>query len=397
MLLKIMIAIGIGILAGVFTGLTPGIHINLVSVMMLSISPWLLLYTNPVVLCVFVVAMSVTHTFLDSLPSIFLGAPDADTALGVLPGHRYLLRGNGMMAVKLTLVGSLSSLILSAMMFPLLLPVVRCGYPLIVPYIGWMLLTTVVFMIFRDRNKAWAVLVFLLSGAFGLIVFRMETLKDPLFPMLSGLFGISTLIISLLESQSIPPQEESDEIQLKPWITMKALFSGQISGFITATMPGLGASTAAVLSMQITRKLGDHGFMILMGAISTANFVLSLVTFQVLSKARNGSIIAVQKLIGEPSNILLFIVTALVAGGTATVLALFIGKGFAKLIGRVSYARLVSAVIVFIISLTIILTGWLGLIVLIVGTAIGILPAKAKVTRTHAMGCLLLPVMIYFF
>ncbi len=100
MFLEILLAILLGILAGIITGLTPGIHINLISVMLLSVSPVLLKYTNPIALAVFIIAMSVTHTFLDAIPSIFLGAPESATALGVLPGHRYLLKGYGLMAVS---------------------------------------------------------------------------------------------------------------------------------------------------------------------------------------------------------------------------------------------------------------------------------------------------------
>jgi putative membrane protein len=398
MFLALIGAIALGILAGVFTGLAPGIHINLISALLVSSAPILLTYTNALVLCCFIIAMSITHTFLDSLPSIFLGAPEAETVLGVLPGHRYLLRGQGMMAVKLTIFGCLASLILCILLFPLFMPIVQYGYPLLEPFIGWLILAAVVFMLLRDDKKLWALLVFGMSGAFGLIVFDIETLKDPLFPMLSGLFGISTMLISLAESQSIPPQVESEELKLRPRVTVKALLSGIFSGFITATMPGLGASTAAVISMQITRKLGDHGFMILMGAINTANFVLSLVTFMLLAKARNGSIIAVQKLMSEADamQIWLFLSVALVAGCVAAVLGLAIGRAFARLIARINYRVTVIIVIASITGLTVFLSGWIGLIVMLTGTAIGILPAKAKVTRTHAMGCLLVPVMIYF-
>ena len=105
-MLEILIAVCIGILIGIFTGLTPGIHINLISLLVVSSSVILLNYFSIVSLACFIISMSVTHSFLDSIPGIFLGAPDADMVLGVLPGHRYLLKGNGMMALKLTLVGS---------------------------------------------------------------------------------------------------------------------------------------------------------------------------------------------------------------------------------------------------------------------------------------------------
>jgi len=341
--------------------------------------------------------MSVTHTFLDSIPSIFLGAPEAATALGVLPGHRYLLKGNGLMALKLTIIGSFGALILSIILFPLILPIIKFIYPLIKDYIGWLLLLVVIFMILRDKFKIWALFIFLLSGIFGLLVFNLN-LKNPLFPMLSGLFGVSTLLISLSQNQKIPKQKYSKDIKLEPSKTIQALGSGQFSGFLTSMFPGLGAAQAAVLSMQITPNLGDHGFMVLIGSINTANFTMSLATLYVLNKARNGSVVAISKLMESINitHILLFLFTALIAGSVAVFLALKIGKIFAELISKVNYRILIISIILFITTLTIILTGPLGFFVLIVSTSIGIIPAIVKTTRTHGMGCLLLPVMIYF-
>ncbi len=341
--------------------------------------------------------MSVTHTFLDSIPSIFLGAPDSAQALGVLPGHRYLLKGNGLMALKLTIIGSFGALILSIVLFPLLIYIVDFVYPLIKNYIGYLLLIVVTFMILRDKFKIWALFIFLLSGTFGFLVLNLN-LKNPLFPMLSGLFGISTLLISLLKNHKIPPQKIDQEIKLDKKKTIKALGSGQFSGFLTSMFPGLGAAQAAVLSMQITPNLGDHGFMVLIGSINTANFTMSLATLYVLNKARNGSIVAISKLMESfnLTHIVIFLFTALIAGSAAVFLALKIGKIFSKLITKINYKKLVISIILFITILTIILTGPLGFFVLIISTFMGIIPALIKTTRTHSMGCLLLPVIIYF-
>ncbi len=398
MFLEILLAILLGVTAGIITGLTPGIHINLISVLLLSFSAFLLRYTSPVVLAVFIISMSVTHTFLDAIPSIFLGAPDSATALGVLPGHRYLLKGYGLMAVKLTLVGSFGAVLLSIILFPLFLVIIKYGYPLIMDYIGYLLIAVAAFMILRDKKKLWALFVFLLTGALGLIVLNMPNFPNPLFPMLSGMFGISTLLISLNESQSLPDQKEEQGIKLKKSITIKALLSGQFSGFITAVLPGIGAASAAVISMQITRKLGDNGFMVLMGSIGTVNFILSMATLWILDKARNGSVVAVQQLINSLNlqTIIIFLSAVLVAGSVSVYLVLRIGRIFSRLIAKVNYRLLLGGIISFITVLVIIMTGWLGFLVLVVSTAAGIIPAVTKITRTHGMGCLLLPVILYF-
>ena len=105
MFYDVILAVLIGCLAGCITGLIPGIHVNLISMLLISMSGYLLGMTDPISLAVFIISMAITHTFLDSIPSVFLGAPDADMALGVLPGHRLLLEGKGYEAVKLTVIG----------------------------------------------------------------------------------------------------------------------------------------------------------------------------------------------------------------------------------------------------------------------------------------------------
>ncbi|MFH1770335.1 MAG: tripartite tricarboxylate transporter permease [archaeon] len=265
MILEILIAVALGIIAGIITGLTPGIHINLVALLVLSAAPFLSLYFGFSALACFIIAMSVTHTFLDSIPSIYLGAPDSDQVLGVLPGHRYLLVGHGYTALKLTVIGSFGALLLSIVLFAVFVPIVKYGYDLISDYIGYILLAVVTFMILRDRKKLWALFVFVLAGTLGFIVLNIPGFENPLFPMLSGLFGVATLLISLNSNDSMPVQKIEKEIKLPKKLTLKALLSGQLSGFLTAVLPGVGAATAAVLSLQITRNLGDKGFMILTG------------------------------------------------------------------------------------------------------------------------------------
>jgi len=398
MFFEILIAIVLGITAGIFTGLTPGIHINLISVLLLSFSPILLQYTNIISLCCFIIAMSVTHTFLDSIPSIFLGAPDSDMALGVLPGHRYLLKGLGLTAVKLTIIGSFGALLLSVLLFPLLIPLVKFGYPLIERYIGFILIAVVVFMIIRDRKRIWAFFVFLIAGVLGLVVLNMPNFENPLFPLFSGLFGISTLVISLLHNEKIPMQAKKQYVRVSNLKAFKALFSGGFSGFITAVMPGLGASTAAVISMQMTKNLKEDGFMILMGSINTFNFILSIVTLYVLDKARNGSIIVIQKLVDAITinHIIIFLCAVLIAGSLSVFLALGLSKIFSKIMSIVNYRKMVLSIIFLITALVLVLTGPLGLLILIISTAIGIIPPTVNISRTHAMGCLLLPVILYF-
>ena len=111
MILALIAALLLGVLSGTLTGLFPGIHINLVGAMLLaSIGGGIFVGVPAVALVVFVVAMAITHTFIDFIPSIFLGAPEEETYLSVLPGRQLLKEGRGYEAVVVTFYGALVAL-----------------------------------------------------------------------------------------------------------------------------------------------------------------------------------------------------------------------------------------------------------------------------------------------
>ena len=100
----------IGVSLGTVTGLIPGIHVN-------TMIPFFYILNPSFETCIVIVALMVTHTFLDFIPSTLLGIPDETTALTVLPAHRMLLEGRGLEAIKLTAVGSLGSMLVSFLIF----------------------------------------------------------------------------------------------------------------------------------------------------------------------------------------------------------------------------------------------------------------------------------------
>ena len=401
MFFEIITAVICGVCAGIITGLIPGIHINLVSLILLSLSGYFLGFTSPIVLACFIIAMSITHTFLDSIPSIFLGAPDADTALAVLPGHQLLLEGRGYEAVKLTVIGSLCCLILVIAIIPFLIPVVPAIYKYIEPFMAYILIAVSVYMVSKEGNwlqRFWGLFVFLSSGILGLIVLTLPNVKQPLFPMLSGLFGISTLLYSLSQKVTIPNQKITEDIKIPRKNTIKALSAATFSGSLTGIFPGLGAAQAAILSMNIVGNIGNYAFLILIGGINTVNFAFSLVTLYTLQKARNGAVVAVMEIVKsiDINGLITFLAVALIAGGLATFLVLLFTRIFSRIITKVNYRMLCFVIISFITVLTFYFSSWIGLLILIVSTAIGLIAPITGVKRSNAMGSLLLPVILFF-
>ncbi|MFA5741268.1 MAG: tripartite tricarboxylate transporter permease, partial [Candidatus Izemoplasmatales bacterium] len=91
----------LGIIAGIIAGLTPGLHANNIAIIALT-SPF---FGED--FAAFILSMCIVQTFVDFVPTIFLGAPDTETFEGVLPGHAMLLEGKGMEAICLTVFGGI--------------------------------------------------------------------------------------------------------------------------------------------------------------------------------------------------------------------------------------------------------------------------------------------------
>ena len=399
MFLEILIAITLGVLAGTFTGLIPGVHVNLVALLLALSSP---LIPLPVFyICVIIICCAITHTFISSIPSIYLGAPDSDNALSVLPGHRYLFKGLGHVAVLYTIVGSLFSLVACVALFPLFLIAIKAVYAIVSSFIGHLLAFTMAFMIIREKKLKKiiaAAAFFLISGSLGIITFNIAAFSNPLFHMLSGLFGISLLVVSLIQTSSLPKQSESDEFDLPLGVTARSVAGATGMGFIAAFLPGFGSSQAAILAKEMLGDIGDKGFLILVGGINTANMLLSLCTVYVLDKARNGAIVSVRELIGrvDHDTVLMFILSALVAASFATIVAIKVSLAFCRLIQKVHYPTLIIIIMTFIVILSFLFDGFLGLYLLLISTFIGMCASISGIGKNHLMGCLILPVIFYF-
>jgi len=379
-----------GIVFGIVTGLAPGIHVNLVCTGLVALFPFLPL--EPLAAVVFIVALATTHTFLDALPSVFLGAPNSSDVLGVLPGHRYLLAGQGLVAVRLSNLGALFGLGAGLLVFPFFVRLTAWFELVPRGVLGWTLLAIPIVMALRDSKRLWALGIAALAALYGWLGLQHP---DPLFPMLSGLFGAATLIASLGETSTIPEQKLAGPLGLSWGIAVRVVLGGLVAGGLTAVLPGLGAAHAAVVGMLFAARAGDAGFLVLTGVIGTANFFLSLAAYASMEKARNGALLTATAIApGFP--VLLGIGAALFAGGLAFLITAWLGRYAARLIGALPYRELTIGVLCFVSVLVVVLTGWVGLVLYVTGAALGLLAPLSGAARAHAMSCILVSVGLRF-
>jgi putative membrane protein len=395
MLIEIIIASLVGILFGTFTGLIPGIHINLVGVLLISLAASALSVISPIYIAIFVVAMAITHTFVDFIPSIFLGCPDTDTELSILPGHELLKQGKGHEAIMLTTYGSLAAILLLILISVPSIALIPKVYEFIKDLIPYILIFILIILIILEKNKIAALIVLSLTGILGLSVLN-SPVNEPLLPLLTGLFGGSMLVTSIKNKVKIPKQNIENPHVTKREI-FKPLMGALIASPLCSFLPGLGSGQAAVIGNTIS-KTDKKGFLILLGATNTLVMGFSFISLYVILKTRTGAAVALQEILGQltPGLITLILIISTVVGITAFFLTKNLTKFFSRRIEKVSYSTLSVITLIILLAVTLSVSGILGAIILTVSTITGIYCISLGVRRTHMMGCLLIPTILLY-
>jgi len=400
MLPQLLLAIILGLTAGTITGIIPGIHINLIAILLLSISATLLNLTTPLTLVIFITAMAITHTFVDYIPSIFLGAPDEDSILSVLPGHKLLLKGHGYAGIIFTLYGSLSALLIILILTPIFTYLLPPIYPYIQKIMPFLLILISAYLITSEKNKKlWALVIFLLAGFLGIASLNLN-IKEPLLPLLTGLFGASNLIISIKQKTKIPEQKiiPLRKIRLRKKSILKTSIASIIAAPFTAFLPGLGASQAALIGKEVAGELDSREFLFLLGAINTIVMGLSFIALYSIQKTRTGAAVAISKIISpvNPQILTYIIATIIISGIFAFFITIQIAKIISKRVHKIKYSKLSLLILSLLTILTIYFAGFLGLLVFIISASLGTFTILIGIKRMHLMGCLLIPTILFY-
>ncbi|MCA9485940.1 MAG: tripartite tricarboxylate transporter permease, partial [Nanoarchaeota archaeon] len=315
--------------------------------------------------------------------------------------HQMLREGKGHAAVVYTLYGSLIGLVvilIFSFLFVLFLDDIYSYIQIGIPYL---LVLISFYLIFREDDWINAGVVFAMAGFLGLFAFNLPV-KEPLLPLLSGLFGVSALVVSLQARISIPKQDVEKLREIK--ISFKEMLKG---GFVSALcaplcsfLPGIGSGHAAVIGSEISGDSGKdkRNFLFLVGAINTIVMALSFVTIYVIGKGRSGAAVAVGEILGVISleNLSFIIVAVLISGIIAFFLGIFLSGLFARGVGKVSYGKISIGIIVLLFVVNLVLSNWLGLIVLIISSALGVFCITSGVRRIQLMGVLLVPTIVFY-
>ena len=407
----------IGASVGMFSGLVPGIHVNTLASLMLIAYPFIESCISvfadqsyvPILLSACIVSASVVHSFVSYVPSVFTGVPDQDNVMSMLPGHRLLLEGRGMAAVRAAAIGSIiGAMSAVAVAIPLQYLMINGLRGYLDGITSVILLMAVVALILSERSpKKWglAAALIAISGIMGSICmfspipYRGLIMDGTLlFPLLTGLFGIPVLISSPPDAE-IPHQIDDNEHP----VTSAPGFKGVLTGSIVGWFPGITATAGAAFTRMFVDEKSAERYIALVSSIGTASTVFALITLSVSGKSRTGTMAVVREIIGTDMSgvgnwifilMLLSVAIASLIGYLATIRS---GKIMARMISHVNIRKMNGAIIVLIVALVVATTGAWGIFVLIISALIGMIPIGAGTGRVHLSGCLLVPVILMQF
>jgi len=433
----------LGVLMGVATGLLPGLHVNNIALILLSLSGTIVAFCSPlfsygiseqfifILICGFIIAVSVSHTFHDCIPTTFIGAPDEDTALSVLPAHGLLLEGNGYKAVALSALGSYGAIVVCIFIFFLIRFIIGSPlffYSTLQEIMVWVLIAISILMLGTEKAKIddfgskgirpaisgmlFATFVFFLAGIFGIVILECA-LDSPigldaplLFPALAGSFGMPTLFNSLMTKPVIPKQTIKKLVLTakEKKSSILSIITGTLAGVLVSIIPGITSATGTIIAMNAREGSGNEQTIVTLSSVNTASAFSVIIVLFIILRPRSGAALAVNEMIAVeewttlmiPTTLIYLLIFLVFAGSLSYFLTLSVGKLFARKFADAPYSLIVTLTITMIAILVYLFTGVMGLFILASATCIGFLPVFWGVRRSHCMGLLLIPIIIHF-
>ncbi|MDI6839929.1 MAG: tripartite tricarboxylate transporter permease [bacterium] len=414
--MTIIIFVLIGVLTSSLFSLIPALHIyNIIAFLTIST------FIDPLWLTSIMLGMIIGFSIVNTIPSIFLGAPDESAAFLVLPGHRYMLQGRGHEACLLSGIGSLLAIFAIIPLIPLLIKVVPLLRVILYKNSGWVIGAVIVYVLISewpkggDRGRpgykfidAWkslgaGILTFCLSGFIGMILFYkpitpVERGFQNLMPAFIGLFAIPWVTMNILLGRDIPTQNIVKSMDVKPSHLLQSLFSGMFGGLFAAIVPGVTGGVGGLLAGHATAQRDDRIFIISQGVSKTTYYVGAFMLFLVPGLSmRRGGLAWMASIRYTPSRWCDFyhlIAGCLLGAILAFFLLDYFAKRIASLIDKYTYKRISWAGLITIIALVLVMTGPMGLIIAGVSTGIGLIPILFNSRRLNCLGVILVPICL---
>ena len=421
--LVVALAAAGGALASALISWLPALHIyNILGLLMMFLYalPGHGAAMPPELILPFMIGLVVGWSMLNTVPSVLRGTPDEGAIFTVLPGQKYLMLGRGHEGVMMTGVGALAGLFFIVLVMgplaPKLLPVIR---GVMQPHMHWVLWVITAFILMSEWPKggtlgpegwhrfldAWrglgaGLLTFFLSGLLGFILLNRPPV-DPdvafqnILPAFVGLFAVPWCILNIFSAVNPPPQKMATSLAINGDVILRGTIAGGLGGGFAASFPVITAGIGGLLAGHATAQRDERVFIISQGVSKQVYYVGAFMLFFVpgLHAARGGGAMMLRTFhtAGSYYEYFMALASIAIAGAVAFLLLGPLTRVVLKFIERFDYRSASWLALAICLAMVLGITGWAGLVVMLVATGIGLLPVLFGSRRLNCLGILLLP------
>ncbi|MFH0881309.1 MAG: tripartite tricarboxylate transporter permease [Lentisphaerota bacterium] len=414
---------GVGI-AAVFS-IIPGLHIyNVIAFTMLIAFAFIDIFKalDPLYTTCFIMGMVVGFSVLFTVSSQFFQPCDDSFRSVMLPHERYLFEGRGYEAVMLSGVGSLMALLFIAGLFPFLTKPIGILRELIRPHIYWILGLVIAFVLISEWPKdhgvgkttaqryadGWGqmgmgLFTFIAAGVLGMFMFYntilpLQSAFQSLMPVFIGLFALSSQIMTVITRASIPPQHIASTIEMAPHDVLRGSMTGLVAGMFSCLTPGLTPGPALLMSAHATASSGEKQFIIGGGAARVLYYIGAIVLFFMpdVYMRRGGAAINISLFFVPETVEQYYLISGIIAfsGAISLFLLFYYARLCAAISRRVDFRWISGGSVVLLTVMVAYVTGWQGVVLMLVATALGLVPNVWHTRRIPLLAVLLVPVSL---
>jgi len=394
-----------GFLAG-FLGAIPFLHTNL----MLQFTQDFFAAST---LAVFAATLSFSHLVFETIPMLFFALPAQNQNITLLPAQSLVLGGKTAKAFKIVTQSLFYSVLIALALLPFAITATPIAHSFVQPVQGIALLAVIALAFYKSSSQtagklALGILFLTLAGLLGLTALSLPIAREPLFPLLSGLFGVPAILFSFKKNGDAKQKESENEEKTgeNPTagfsVDKKLVFYGVLAASASVLLP---AVTPALIAGLIFAFMNEdrESFLTASTAVVGAKMVFDFAAVYSIGKARSGAAAVAQNALsanagGIGLNNLLFLEAAgATAFFTALALLLVFGKQFAKAFRKFERNAVYAIALTAITVGTFLISGAGGLLILASASAVGAGISLSKLRKSYAIGALVVPALTYFF
>jgi putative membrane protein len=405
---------------GALAACVPGLHVYNVMALGVVALARDAVPAPPEMVIPFFCAMLAAFALLNAIPSVLVAAPDESAFFTLLPGQQYLSRGRGYEACLITVLGGVAGLLAVvapiAALAPRWLPLLRDVFR---PHGHWILWSVIAFMLLSEwpkpvgvqpsgwralatawRSPGFGILTFLLAGWLGfLALYRSpvapHTAFQNLMPAFVGLFTLPWLVLNLVADTRVPRQRCA--CALPPWgPVLHGSLAGLMGGGFAVFFPAVTAGVGGLLAGHASAIRDDRAFLASQGAAKTVYAAAAPVLLFApgAGMVRGGGAWMLQGLVEYGSYRYYGLAVSALAIGGAVALLLFhpLTRLAVRILNRTGVRALSGGALVLAVALVLERTGGGGLLMMLTGLGIGLIPPLCGARRMNGLGVILLPI-----